>query len=144
MAQRLEVGLIKEQLRAATVRLDVIDIGRWCDAPFFKASLAVWVLKNEALSKRLPSCTVAALSSRPFQLAAPGVSALLGLRHDYRVPFLALFLVPIAVAIAAKHRTVTSRICAQGEQWHDEPQKKKPRLRSEARPFLTFLCFFRA
>lgn len=108
MAQRLEVGLIKEQLRAATVRLDVIDIGRWCDAPFFEASLAVWVLKNEALSKRLPSCTVAALSSRPFQLAAPGVSALLGLRHDYRVPFLALFLVPIAVAIAAKHRTVTT------------------------------------
>lgn len=118
MAQRLEVVLVKEQPWAPTVRLDVIDIGRRCNAPFFETSLAVWVLKNEALSKRLPSCTVAALSSRSFQLAAPGVSALLGLRHDCRVPFLALFLVAFTVAVATRHGAVAPRIRTDSQQWH--------------------------
>nr|WP_240914099.1 hypothetical protein [Sutterella wadsworthensis] len=58
MAEGLQVFLIKEKDRIATVWLDVIDIRCKCEAPLLHALLAERVLRNKAITKLLPSIAI--------------------------------------------------------------------------------------
>lgn len=116
---------------------DVIDVGRHHDLSMLEALFTIGVLRDEAISKLLPSVRVSACVRVARDLNALLLTSLGGLSLGLSVTPGACFLVAFTVAVATRHGAVTSRICAQGEQWHDEPQKKS--LAYAARPDLSLL-----
>ena len=78
VAEGLQVFLIKEKDRIATVWLDVIDIRCNCEAPLLHALLAERVLRNKAITKLLPSIlkTVESTLSQIRRRRARGTSGL--------------------------------------------------------------------
>lgn len=117
---------------------DVIDVGRHHDLSLPEALFTIGVLRDETISKLLPPVCVAARVRIARDLHALLLTPLCCLGLCLGVTPGACLLVAVAVTIAAKNRAVTSRVGAESEERHIHLEKKKPRLRSEARPFPYF------
>ena len=124
MTKGLKVSLIIKKRPISFMWDDVIDVCRHHDLSILEALFTIGVLRDETISKLLPPVCVPARVRIARDLHALLLTPLGCLSLGLSVTLGACLLVAVAVTIAAKNRAVTSRICAQGEQWHDEPQKK--------------------
>lgn len=124
MTKGLKVPLVVEEGAITLVRYDVIDVGRHHDLSLLEALFTIGVLRDEAITQLLPSVRVSACVRVARDLYALLLTSLGGFSLGLSVTPGACFLMAFTVAVATRHGAVTSRICAQGEQWHDEPQKK--------------------
>ena len=112
MAKCLKVILVVEEGAVALVRDDVVDVCRHHDLPLLEALFAVGMLGDEAITQLLPSVRVSACVRVARDLHALLLTSLGGLILGLSVTPGACFLVPFTVAIATRHRAVTSGICA--------------------------------
>lgn len=124
MAKGLKIRLVKEELRASSVRDDVVHIRRFRQLPLLQALLTVRVLKDEALPKRLPTAAVAALRRRSSHLASACVTRRLRLGFDFGVALGAGLRMGVAVALASRHGLVTAGVDTESQQWHGSERRK--------------------
>lgn len=115
MAKGLQIRLVKEKPCASPVRDDVVHIRRFRQLPLLKALLTVGVLKNEALSERLPSAAVASLCRRSAHLASACVTRRLRFSFDFGVSLGAGLRMGVAVALASRHGLVTTGIGTESQ-----------------------------
>lgn len=91
MAEGLQVFLIKEKGRIATVWLDVIDIRCKCETPLLHALLAERVLRNKAITKLLPSIAIPPFCRRTLKSGPTRLFELYELqRHAFQHRFYAV------------------------------------------------------
>ena len=102
------------------MRLDVVDVCGRCESSFLHALLAVRVLKDEALSKLLPSAAVSALSGRPFDGPSSRFTELLRLFGLNRVALDSRFSMPSAVPVSSRRGGMATRIAANREKRHQD------------------------
>lgn len=112
MTKGLKVLLVVEKGSVSLVRDDVIDVGCHHDLALLEALFTVGMLCDEAISKLLPTIRVTAGVRIACDLHALLLSSLGGLSLGLGVTPGACFLVAFTVAIATRHRAVTSGICA--------------------------------
>lgn len=105
---------------------DVIDVGRHHDFSLLEALFTIGVLRDEAISKLLPTVRVTAGVRIARDLHALLLTSLGGLSLGLSVTLCACLLVAVAVTIAAKNRAVTSRVGAESEERHIHLEKKAP------------------
>lgn len=110
MAKGLQIRLVEEKPCASPVRDDVVHIRRFRQPPLLQAFLAVWVLEDEALPKRLPSAAVASLCCGSSHLATTCVTRRLRFGFDFGVTLGAGLRMGFAIALAARHGLVTAGV----------------------------------
>lgn len=115
MAKGLQIRLVEEKPCASPVRDDVVHIRRFLQPPLLQTLLTVWVLKDEALPKRLPSAAVASLCCGSSHLATTCVTRRLRLGFDFGVALGAGLRMGFAVTFAARHGLVTAGIGTESQ-----------------------------
>ena len=110
MTEGLKVCLIKEELRASSVRNDVVHIGCFRQPPLLQAFLTVGVLKDEAFSKRLPTSAVSPLCRGSAHLATACFACGLRLGLEFGVALGAGLRMAIAIALTARYGSMTAGV----------------------------------
>lgn len=126
MTKGLKVPLVVEEGSITLVRYDVIDVGRHHDLSLLEALFTIGVLRDEAISKLLPSVRVSACVRVARDLYALLLTPLGGLSLGLSVTLGACLLVAFTVAVATRHGAVTSRVGAESEERHIHLEKKAP------------------
>lgn len=123
MTKGLKVPLVVEEGAVALVRDDVIDVGRHHDLSMLEALFTIGVLRDEAISKLLPTVRVTAGVRIARDLHALLLTSLGGLSFGLSVTLGACLLVAFTVAVATRHGAVTSWIGTQCKERHIIPIK---------------------
>lgn len=118
MTKGLKVLLVVEKGSVSLVRDDVVNVCRHHDLSLLEALFTIGVLRDETISKLLPSVRVAASVRIACDLDSLLLTPLGSLGLCLGVTLGTCFLVTFAVAIASRHRAVASRIGTQSEEWH--------------------------
>lgn len=118
MAKGLKVPLVVEEGAVALVRDDVIDVGRHHDLSMLEALFTIGVLRDEAISKLLPTVRVTAGVRIARDLHALLLTSLGGLSLGLSVTLGACLLVALTVALTTRHWAVAPRIRTDSQQWH--------------------------
>ena len=108
MAKGLQVCLVEEKPCASPVRDDVIHIRRFLQLSLLKAFLAIGMLEDEALPKRLPTSAVAALCRRSSHLTSACVTRRRRFCFDFGVALGADLRMGVAIAVATRNGPVTA------------------------------------
>ncbi len=126
MAEGLQVFLIKEKDRIATVWLDVIDIRCKREAHLLHALLAERVLRNKAITKLLPSIAIPPFCRRTLK---SGPTRLSSFTSCSGMLFSIAFMLSTKI-LAARNGAPATRVFAKGEERHRSrpPVNKKARL----------------
>lgn len=112
MTKGLKVSLVVKKRSISFMWDDVIDVGRHHDLSMLEALFTIGVLRDEAISKLLPTVRVTAGVRIARDLHALLLTSLGGLSLGLSVTLGACLLVAFTVAVATRHRAVTSGICA--------------------------------
>lgn len=112
MTKGLKVLLVVEKGSVSLVRDDVVNVCRHHDLSLLEALFTIGVLRDETISKLLPSVRVAASVRIACDLDSLLLTPLGSLGLCLVVTLGTCFLVTFAVAIASRHRAVAAGICA--------------------------------
>lgn len=128
MAEGLQVFLIKEKDRIATVWLDVIDIRCKCEAPLLHALLAERVLRNKAITKLLPSIAIPPFCRRTLK---SGPTRFSNFTSCSGMLFSIAFMLSTKIN-TTRYRAPTTGVFAKRHERHQRfsqnPNSKKPAL----------------
>lgn len=102
----------------------MVHISRLRKPPLLQALLAIRMLQDEALPKRLPSAAVAALCGRSPHLATTFLAPGFRLGLEFSVAFGTCLGMSFAVALASGDGRVASRIGAECKKGHDSEEEK--------------------
>lgn len=123
MAQGLKVPLVVEKGSVSLMWNDVVDVCRHHDLSLLKALFTVRVLGDESITQLLPAVRVPARVRIARDLHALLLTPLGCLGLCLGVTPGACFLVAFTVAVATRHRAVTSWIGTQCKERHIIPIK---------------------